>query len=166
MESNIPSEIMQYHNRPFPKDDPLLPDAGHVLDYLRGYAEDMCPQVDLKLRHEVKDVGRSDEDNNKEWVLRIQNLDMDQTIKEYYDAVVIANGRYNKAYEPSVPGLDSWKRAYPDSVFHSKFYRNARKFKNKASHWFTKPIVKILTLVIESRYCRIFIFWSRHRERD
>ncbi|KAI1132327.1 hypothetical protein F5Y10DRAFT_294077 [Nemania abortiva] len=128
MESNIPSEIMQYHNKPFPPDVPLLPDAEQVLRYLRAYAEDVIPHIQLKLRHEVIDTRPMPPSN---WVLKVRDLETETLVEEVYDAVVVANGRYNKPYEPTIPGLYAWKQRYPDTVLHSKYFRDAKRFKDK-----------------------------------
>ncbi|KAJ8128131.1 hypothetical protein O1611_g5507 [Lasiodiplodia mahajangana] len=128
LESNIPSEIMQYHKQPFAPNVPLLPNDSQVLEYLRAYAEDVIPNVHLRLRHQVLDVSPLP---TKKWRLKFNDLDADTVHEEIYDAVLIANGRYNKPYEPALPGLDRWKERYPNTVLHSKFYRNERIFRDK-----------------------------------
>ena len=135
MESNIPSEIMQYYRRPFPEGTPLLPDAGQVLAYSKEYADDVRPL--LALRHQVLDVSPlSPESAKTRWKLKIRDLSHGVDLEESFDAVAVANGRYNKEYVPEIPGLEDWTKAYPDSVSHSKSYRSPDNFKAKvcASH--------------------------------
>ncbi|KAH9883263.1 hypothetical protein F4778DRAFT_788761 [Xylariomycetidae sp. FL2044] len=55
----------------------------------------------------------------------------------------MATGTFEKPFEPDVEGLEEWKGTYPDSVSHSKTYRNAEDFRdqrvlvvgNAASGW-------------------------------
>ncbi|WVO12412.1 hypothetical protein L204_100011 [Cryptococcus depauperatus] len=131
MESNIPSEIMQYCNRPFPDSDPLLPDAGLVLEYLRDYASEVLPHVHMRFGHRVVAVTPAVTNECTHWTMVVEDVNTGSIIRESYDAVVVANGRYNKPYMPDVHGLDNWKQSYPDSVMHSKFYRDAKMFKDK-----------------------------------
>jgi cation diffusion facilitator CzcD-associated flavoprotein CzcO len=48
-----------------------------------------------------------------------------------FDAVVVASGHYNMPRVPDIPGLQEWKRSFPDRVMHSKGYRSPVQFKNK-----------------------------------
>ncbi len=91
MESNIPSEIMQFDKRPFPEGMPLLADAGQVLKYRQDYGEGGLHLV--RYRHQVTDVSAELQEDRPYWRLRVHNLDS-QTVLDYcYDAVIVANGR-------------------------------------------------------------------------
>lgn len=119
MESNIPSEIMQFDKHPFPEGTPLLAGAGQVLKYIQDYGKGVLHLV--KYRHQVTDVSPKLQEDEPCWRLRVHNLDSQTVLDHYYDAVIVANGRYNKIYEPSIRAIDHWKRMDPQSILHSKF---------------------------------------------
>lgn len=48
-----------------------------------------------------------------------------------YDAVIVANGHKELPYIPDVPGLREWSLADRDSVTHSKFYVDAKPYREK-----------------------------------
>lgn len=109
---------MQYFNSPFPEDCRLLPNADAVLKYLKEYAADTIDLV--AFRKQVLDVrpARSDSKNNRRWALKALDLETNKQKTEEFDAVIVANGRYNEPYYPDIPGLQEWREAYPDSVSH------------------------------------------------
>ena len=131
MESNIPSEIMQFDKRPFPEGTPLLADAGQVLKYIQNYGKGVLHLV--RYRHQVTDVSAELQEDGPYWRLRVHNLDSQTVIDYCYDAVIVTNGRYNKIYEPRIPGIEYWKRLDPQSVLHSKFFRDPKDFQGNAS---------------------------------
>lgn len=47
----------------------------------------------------------------------------------YHDALVVASGHYHMPRIPDIPGLREWKARYPDTISHSKGYRNASKYR-------------------------------------
>jgi cation diffusion facilitator CzcD-associated flavoprotein CzcO len=129
LESNIPSVTMQYFNSPFPEDCPLLPNADAVLKCQREHAADIIDLV--AFRKQVLDVrpAGSDSKDDRRWAVKVLELETNEQKTEEFDAVIVANGRYNGPYYPDVPGLQEWREAYPDSVSHSKFYRSSEPFR-------------------------------------
>ena len=73
------------------------------------------------------------EDHSK-WELTISNLDTYKTTQEVFDAVVVANGRYNELLMPGIPGLKLWEELFPNSISHSRFYRGAEAFRDKVGY--------------------------------
>lgn len=131
MESNIPTEVMGYYSEPFPPGTPLLPGAETTLQYLQNYAKPVAHLV--KSRHQVMDVFPFQESDQTKWRMKIWNLEEEEFLQKEYDAVIVANGRYNRPYIPDIPGMDTWKKADSESLIHSKDYRDTRPFKDKAS---------------------------------
>ncbi|KAL9111894.1 MAG: hypothetical protein Q9227_003744 [Pyrenula ochraceoflavens] len=52
-------------------------------------------------------------------------------VKQEFDAVIIATGHYHACNIPDIPGLTTWKKAFPDRVQHSKLYRKADRFRDQ-----------------------------------
>ncbi|EJP61801.1 flavin dependent monooxygenase [Beauveria bassiana ARSEF 2860] len=115
--------------RPFPKGTPLLADAEQVLKYIPDYGKGVLHLV--RFRHQVIDVSAKRQEDGPYWRLKVLNLNNRTVLSLCYDAAVVSNGRYNKIYEPSIPGIDDWKRLDPRSVLHSKRFRDAKEFEAK-----------------------------------
>ena len=120
---------MQYSDYPFPKGTPLLPDWQTILEYLKDYARDTENIIDFQQK--VLDVRPDPQKGSEKWILTSQDLQTQDKLQEVYDAVVVANGRYDKPYIPNIQGLDEWRAVYPYAVLHSKFYRNPGPFADK-----------------------------------
>ena len=54
-----------------------------------------------------------------------------QRLKERFDAVIVAVGHYHAPHVPDIPGLSTWKAAFPERIKHSKSYRDPSKFAGK-----------------------------------
>ncbi|EXJ82443.1 hypothetical protein A1O3_06256 [Capronia epimyces CBS 606.96] len=129
LESNIPSPVMQYSDYPFVNKTPLLPRHHEVLQYLRDYASDV--QDHISFNSEVIAVSPSSPSARSKWTLTIRHVDSGIQHEEQYDAVVVATGRYDHPFVPEIPGLEEWKQQHPDTIIHSKFYRNPSAFIDK-----------------------------------
>ncbi|KAF2769696.1 FAD/NAD(P)-binding domain-containing protein [Teratosphaeria nubilosa] len=51
--------------------------------------------------------------------------------RHVFDAIVVASGHYHACKIPDFPGLEQWKKRYPDRVQHSKRYRRPDGFKDQ-----------------------------------
>ncbi|KAL8898414.1 MAG: hypothetical protein Q9207_006709 [Kuettlingeria erythrocarpa] len=129
LESNIPLSIMQYSDVSFPNNTPLLPDWQTILQYLKDYARDTEHMT--VFQRKVVDVRPDPEDGLERWILTSLDIGTKHEEQEVFDAVIVANGRYNDPYVPEIPGLNAWRAAYPTAISHSKFYRNSTPFKDK-----------------------------------
>lgn len=87
---------------------------------------------------------------NDEWevVLRRSGEGSDYWWKEYFDAVVVANGHYSVPYIPEIKGLQEFERRGPGSVVHTKGYRGRDSYRGKVS-WASGLVVEILLIVGE-----------------
>lgn len=72
-------------------------------------------------------------DGEWEVVLRRSGEETDYWWKEYFDAVVVANGHYTVPYVPDIKGLDEFGKRNPGSVIHTKAYRGRDAFRGKVS---------------------------------
>jgi cation diffusion facilitator CzcD-associated flavoprotein CzcO len=52
-------------------------------------------------------------------------------LSQDFDAVIVASGHYHAPKVPDTPGLEDWKRRFPDRVQHSKRYRKPEDAQNK-----------------------------------
>lgn len=55
----------------------------------------------------------------------------DEWYQESFDAIIVTVGHYHIPFIPDVPGLKEVQDAYPQSIHHAKFFRNADPYKDK-----------------------------------
>lgn len=74
---------------------------------------------------------------NGEWqvVLRKSGEGSDYWWKEYFDAVVVANGHYSVPYIPEIKGLQDFETRSPGSVIHPKAYRSRDAYRGKVGSY-------------------------------
>ncbi|KAJ8128092.1 hypothetical protein O1611_g5547 [Lasiodiplodia mahajangana] len=126
LESNIPKALMQYSGLPFPDEEQLLPDHSAVLRYLQQYAQDVEDLVTYNTQ-----VLRVVPEGASQWAVTAQDLASQKSSTRLYDAVVVANGHFEKPNMPDIKGLAAWAEQHPGSLFHSMAYRNEHGFKDK-----------------------------------
>ncbi|ETI24232.1 hypothetical protein G647_03601 [Cladophialophora carrionii CBS 160.54] len=129
LETNIPKELMAFSDKPFPEEEPLFPSHQAVLRYLEEYADDVRHLIRFSTAvRDVRPAVHGDEvtDTNEgyeRWDLTAEDLKTKETMRERYDAVVVANGHYTIPHVPDIKGLKEWNATYPGVVIHSKAYR-------------------------------------------
>lgn len=128
LETNIPKELMRYSDKPFPSDAQLFPKHPTVREYLEEYAEDVKHLVQFETQ--VLDL-RSQGSGVDTWALTTRSLRTGFKKTEPYDAVVVSNGHYTVPYLPDIAGIESWNKAYPGVISHSKFYDSPEPFRGK-----------------------------------
>lgn len=87
---------------------------------------------------DVIDVHRCQRNKSHLWKVTSRQNASNEEESEYFDAVVVATGNYDKESWPEIAGLKEWKAASSDRVIHSKQYRNTIGFKKKASRSFIR----------------------------
>ncbi|KAI8651197.1 hypothetical protein NCS55_01363300 [Fusarium keratoplasticum] len=125
LETNIPHTLMNFTDEKFPAGTPLFPRHETVLQYLKGYAEDV--KIYIQFQAQVLDVQRL----AGAWEIEILDLRTDQVSRIEFDAVVVASGHFNDPYVPSIPGLVEFDQAHPGALLHSKFYRRPDTYAGK-----------------------------------
>ncbi|ODV94556.1 hypothetical protein PACTADRAFT_85798 [Pachysolen tannophilus NRRL Y-2460] len=129
LETNILCEIMRYNNHPFANENEItFPPREHVANYLKSYADKYIntDNITMSFNSKVESVVKK---NHLEWEVVSTNLLTGVVSTELFDAVVIANGHFEKPYIPKVNGLDNWDS---DCIIHAKNFKNADDYKNKA----------------------------------
>ena len=123
---------MQYNDKPFPRAVPLFPKRGTVLEYLEDYSKEIMDVIHFRtqvqkisLANEIS-VGQADK-----WTVTCEHLPSKSIKESTYDAVVVASGHYTVPHVPYINGLERWNKAYPDTIIHSKAYRNPETFAGK-----------------------------------
>ncbi|KAJ9298679.1 hypothetical protein DTO271G3_3646 [Paecilomyces variotii] len=126
LETNIPKDLMQFSDKPFPADSQLFPTHRTVTEYLNEYADDIRELIHFETQ--VLDVTTGP---GNSWILTRKELQNGRVETDPYDAVVVASGHYNVPYVPAIEGIEEWNLAYPGVISHSKFYDSPEAFKGK-----------------------------------
>ena len=58
--------------------------------------------------------------------------------EEEFDAVVVATGKYESTWVPSIPGLAEWAKAYPEKIYHGRRYRSPLDYVGKVRAKYTR----------------------------
>ncbi|KAJ3297278.1 hypothetical protein HDU79_004160 [Rhizoclosmatium sp. JEL0117] len=107
--SNLPKEIMAF-GPDYPFDYSMNSFVSHenVLKYLTDFVEDNNLRECISFNSRVSSISK----NGDSWLLYIENH------KEplLFDAVVIANGHYNRPFTPSIPGLSTFSGSQSHSI--------------------------------------------------
>lgn len=129
LETNIPTFLMQFSDKSFPKDSQLFPGREEVAEYLRDYAEEVRHLVRFQVQ--ALDVRLQHSDSREKWAVKTKDLLSQHETEAMYDAVVVANGHFTVPYIPDIKGIAKWNEQYPGVISHSKTYRTPTLFKNK-----------------------------------
>lgn len=156
LEANLPKQLMQHSDFPFPDGDQLFPTHASISKYLERYAESVTPLI--RFGQQVVSVWKEEE----AWQLRSVNLASQATTFENYDALIVASGHYNIPFIPERPGLQSWAAQYPDAISHSKFYRKPEDYRDKVCAMHTSIPYAAVDHMIESPHSRTWSLWRRH----
>ncbi|KAJ2402975.1 monooxygenase [Coemansia sp. RSA 2559] len=123
--ANLPKDVMQFPEFPFPKETPDFPNRKQIRQYVHRYYGD--PKHKLKGLVQLNSQVESAEYKDNEWVCTVRRLANDgnrtETLK--FDALAVCTGRVNHPYIPQVPGLHELAQARPGTVIHAKEYRRA-----------------------------------------
>ncbi|KAI9319327.1 hypothetical protein BX666DRAFT_1854235 [Dichotomocladium elegans] len=126
LHTNLPKDVMQFRDIPFPESTPLFPNRCQVLDYIQTIAiqEDLCRMIRFNTTvTRVDPVG-------ERW--RVASTEQacgggTRSFEEEYDAIIVASGHYNIPYIPGFSGLTD----YGKPVLHSQEYRRASDYAGK-----------------------------------
>ncbi|GAW24889.1 hypothetical protein ANO14919_144840 [Xylariales sp. No.14919] len=130
LETNFPRELMEFADHKWPSTTSLFPKSYLVQAYLHKYSDG----INIHYGREVSGLyglGNYAICGGKRWRVIARNENERRRRERDFDAVVIATGTFDRTFEPDYSGLDEWKTRYPNSVLHSKSYRNPRRFRGK-----------------------------------
>jgi cation diffusion facilitator CzcD-associated flavoprotein CzcO len=143
LETNIDASVMEFSQEPIPHEQSATSVARHGPDTpfrpwqtIQRYIESLVNrngyQDLVSFNTTVERVTKV----NGEWevVLRKTGEKLDYWWKEYFDAVVVANGHYTVPYVPAIEGLAEFEKSSPGSVIHTKAYRGRNAYRGKVRH--------------------------------
>lgn len=137
--TNLPKEVMAFHDFPF---DPALPSyvtAADMATYLERFADAHALRPLVRLGCSVRDVSpegaaRADEGLGvARWRVRYDvHADAPaEPREESFDAVVVANGHYDRSVTPPLPGLAEFEAA-GGRVEHARAYDRPEPYAGKS----------------------------------
>jgi len=142
LESNLPHMLMQFSDTPFPEGTQLFPTRETVLQYLQDYASDIISMI--RFGHQVIDVRSAKGDEHHGWEVTAKATAESENKVERFDAIIVANGHCDWPLLPDIDGLDAWSKEFPESLYHSVSYKNAKAFENKVSKHLVGLLIRFL----------------------
>jgi hypothetical protein len=142
LETNVEDKIMEFTEEPFPEDK--TPTS------IEKFGENTPYRHHLRVKHWIQGLYKNKgyDDHlvfntsvelctklpNGQWeiVLRTFGKRQDYVWKEYFDAIVVAAGKYVVPFIPIVPGLQEFNDRCHGSVIHSKAYRSREYYRDKS----------------------------------
>ncbi|CAG8491143.1 5559_t:CDS:2, partial [Ambispora leptoticha] len=138
LHTNFPHQLMSFVNSPFPENIPMFPNHAIVSKYLIDFAKDHALINLIEFQTSVERVRENESNDGWKVVLRHyeKKNDLESKIECYwreeeFDAVVVCNGHYNVPYVPEFEGLEEWSKQFPDTLYHSKYFREPNDFIDK-----------------------------------
>lgn len=125
LRTNLPKEIMGYHDFPFPPSMKSYLPASDVNDYLNHYVDTFHLRGYIKFRHHVLRV-RPLPDNGT-WEVIVLDHQMEKYETFLFDIVLVCNGHLNT---PTIPHFEG-RHVFRGHQMHSHDYRTPNRFSNK-----------------------------------
>jgi hypothetical protein len=143
--TNLPANaVMQFRDHKYPSTAPSYVHHSIVKDYLKSYSEKFSIQQYYEFNTTVVSVRpREPGKYESSWEVDVCTSDSngdssgdksceDNIRTEYFDAVIVSSGHFDKPYVPPIEGLPSSISLLPDTVTHSKAYLNPSEFEGKS----------------------------------
>lgn len=153
LRTNLPKELMQFPDFPFPPNEKSYLPARDVIDYLNNYANTFGLRKYIKFKHHVLRVRPV----NGAWEVIILNYAEEKNEKFTFDLVLVCNGHFTV---PAIPNIEG-SNHFLGNQTHSHDYRKMTRFANKnvltigagpSGVDITQEITRVATKV----------FWSNH----
>jgi dimethylaniline monooxygenase (N-oxide forming) len=113
LKANTSKQLLAFSDYPFSEDVPDFPTRAELLQYLHRYAEQFNLRRWIRLNTPVEVI----EPANGEWEVRSRSEG--QQIRESFEAVIVANGRYRYPHFPDLSGSE----IYRGTISHSLSYK-------------------------------------------
>ncbi|KAM0324805.1 hypothetical protein ACHAQA_007771 [Verticillium albo-atrum] len=132
LETNVDAIPMSFSQEPIPSDRSPHSIALHGEDtpfrhwtVIRRYLQSLLERDGYEDLVSYSTTVERVEKVGHEWkvTLRKDGAEKDYWWVEWFDAVVVASGHYSVPYIPAIPGLDTFEKTRPGSVYHSKNFR-------------------------------------------
>ncbi|KAF7983562.1 hypothetical protein HWV62_21150 [Athelia sp. TMB] len=113
--------------------------------YMRAFASihgvnsnDENPRVSYNTRVELVEKHFREDGSEHGWTITLKTLartglnSYEVTWRqERFDAIVVATGRFNAPYIPTIPGLSGWNSRFGDRISHARAYRRPEPYANE-----------------------------------
>jgi len=121
LKTNLPLSIMQFSDYACDIDKQGFVSHEDVLQYLKGYCCHFNLRPLIHFHHEVLNVKRmaKSASSSREWLVKVRDILTNQSREEYFDSVLVCNGRYSKPKIPVVKGV----KLFNGKVRHVHDYR-------------------------------------------
>ncbi|SCU92906.1 LADA_0G00254g1_1 [Lachancea dasiensis] len=126
LDTNVPKDLMEYKDLPFPEGSPLFPLREQVYNYIVSCSKEIENLVSFN--SEVTKVHYDDDKHI--FSILTKDLNTGNINTENFDAVAIATGFYDLPFVPNRPGLKEWHSQFPHSVSHAKDFDAPEDFKD------------------------------------
>ena len=124
---NTSKEMTCFSDFPAPKHFPPFMPRGHVVEYLRMYAEHFDLVKFIRFKSTVIEISRTP-DHRKTGQWKVCHKDENANVLEtIFDAVMICNGHLSKPFFPGFKGLDNFQ----GRKLHSHAYKSYRGYEGK-----------------------------------
>ncbi|KAL7940186.1 FAD/NAD(P)-binding domain-containing protein [Trichoderma barbatum] len=127
--ANIPAPMMRFTDQSFPRESLLFPSREAIQEYLLKYAKEVRGLV--KFGVQVEKLKPLSEGLRTTWILQAKTMHDNKTIRDTYDAVVVATGHYTVPFIPDIKNITKFMTTYPSVILHSRDYHAATAFKDK-----------------------------------
>lgn len=132
LETNVPRTLMTFKDFPYPDDVSLFPTHDKIKQYLEDYAADISGCI--MLNSEVAKVTKVKKSSQPKWKVDVANTVKGVKMTSvYFDVVIVATGTSNEYNFPPDLDWESWEKANPGTILHSRDFRGAEDFKDKES---------------------------------
>ncbi|XP_055306207.1 senecionine N-oxygenase-like isoform X2 [Sitodiplosis mosellana] len=123
LRTNLPYQLMEFPDFPYPKETISYPSQPVVLNYLQSYAERFDIKNHIKFSHLIIRVLPIE---NGKWQVIVKDLPNDKFITLIYDVVFVCTGRFSSLRYPSIPN------EFQGKSLHSHDYRTAETFRDES----------------------------------
>ena len=94
--TNLPKQVMEYPDFPFPVNCKTFPTHGEVLDYLQAYSSSFGLEEFIQFEHKVTNVKLLQNNvvsgSNVKWQVTTNNLQTNASSASTFDSVIVCNG--------------------------------------------------------------------------
>ncbi|XP_050725812.1 uncharacterized protein LOC127003340 isoform X2 [Eriocheir sinensis] len=128
LKTNLPKEVMQFPDFPFPEQEESFLHHTDVLGYLEDYAKHYELHQYIKFGCNVEEVKPVEQDEEPtSWSVTVKDLEDSTTTTTVCDAIFVCNGHYSVPKIPSIKDIEK----FHGRQTHSHDYREPEPFKGE-----------------------------------
>lgn len=128
LKTNLPKEVMQFPDFPFPEQEESFLHHTDILGYLEDYAKHYELHQYIKFGCNVEEVKPVEQDEEPtSWSVTVKDLEDSTTTTTVCDAIFVCNGHYSVPKIPSIKDIEKFRGRQT----HSHDYREPEPFKGE-----------------------------------